>query len=260
MANPTRKPITIDAKIVATKVGGIAGDGWQHIHDRAQARARTNQPAQRPPAATKTAPPRLSGDAFKAQVNGSILALITDTARMSLKSAGVGFDGSLNEKAQKIAAAALPLMASGLWAWLAKQAGDDARAEIAKRADLKGVTEVDVHTYVNELALIQALSEHTKVVVAPDGSYAAVMFADMVLKSVSLVPQPTGAPSPIQVDVHVPAQLPAQVYVQNDVHVPQQAAPVVNVQTPAPFQPSRTEIEYEVGPDGKQRPRAVTRR
>jgi hypothetical protein len=75
---------------------------------------------------------------------------------------------------------------------------------------------------------------------------------------------------PVQVDVHVP---PAQIAVQNagDVHVAPAtvnvAAPIVNVPTPPapvlvnmPSPPTTTEIEYETGPDGKSRPKAIHRK
>ena len=56
-------------------------------------------------------------------------------------------------------------------------------------------------------------------------------------------------------DVHVSAA-PAAVTIKNDVHVPAQAAPVVIVPTePA----SKLEVQYEVGPDGRSRPKSMTR-
>jgi hypothetical protein len=80
------------------------------------------------------------------------------------------------------------------------------------------------------------------------------------LRAVKLAKANGPAPT-VQVDVHVPA---AQVNIQNDVHVPQQANPVVHVHPTAvvrpPFEPTKTEIEYEIGPDGKHRPKAIHRK
>src|ERR1700738_4826661 len=117
------------AKAIIAKTFEIAAVGpghWQRVHDAAQARFRSDPlpasvrrglealarskpvPPPQPPQPTKKTAAPMSEDASRATINTIILKSLTQEVLGKLAAAGVGYDGSLQEKATKVAAEALP--------------------------------------------------------------------------------------------------------------------------------------------------------
>jgi hypothetical protein len=191
-------------------------------------------------------------DAVRAHINTLLQTYLQQAAERKLRAAGVGADGTVRGKAAKVAAEFLPNASASFWAGL--QIGIQKYVaetpELKRKAELPGARITATFSdgqYVEKFATAFALEVHggQQVVLKTTGGH--------IITTVALADPVANSSAPL-------LNAPPVINIQNDIYVPAQPAPVVNVQTPAPLQPSRTEIEYEVGPDGKQRPRAVTRR
>jgi hypothetical protein len=193
-------------------------------------------------------------DLERIKLNSEVVVLVKAMAAVKLMAAGRGLssDAELVQLATQVSDAYMPAIMSRFWSELDAHT----KREVAKARAAGPIGRVDVHLYPEKVE--DYLLEHLDM--AATGDTVAVTFDGEPLRPVQLAKANGPAPS-VQVDVHIP---PAQIEVQNagDVHVPQQAAPVVNVRPAVTVQQQpagRTEIEYETGPDGKQRPKAITR-
>lgn len=189
-----------------------------------------------------TTPLTLANDAVRFKVAQVISKGVTDLAAIKLAAAGRGLSGEveLMSLTNQVADAAVPALVEGIWAAIERHAVAKARG-------------AEAHVYVNPEQVADALVESLDMVTK--GDTVAVFFDGAALVNVKLA-KANGTQPTVQVDVHVPA---AQVEVHN--HIPQQPAAAVHLHPAiqAPQAPTRTEIEYETGPDGKQRPKSIHR-
>jgi hypothetical protein len=195
---------------------------------------------------------QLLDDADRIKLNLYVVELVKSMAAVKFMAAGQGLssDVELLGLATQVADAYMPAVMERYWSEL----NAHTKREIAK-ARAKGlIGDVSVDLYPDKVG--GYLLQHLDMAVKNDS--VTVTFDGEALRTVQRTTKAAGAPP--QIVVNVPQQPPAEVYVTNEVHVPQQAAPVVNVQPSAPAQPSSTVIEYEIGPDGKQRPKAIHRK
>jgi hypothetical protein len=194
-------------------------------------------------------------DAVRIKLAGDIATVVTTMAGVKLKAAGMGFGSvsDLDNLAAKVVTQALPAIVKSVWGGI----DDFTKVEIAKMATEVQAGRHDV--YIDFPFVLGQLAEQLNMQVLKSAGRVAVTINGHQLKIVNLAEVPGVGPAPIQIDVHVP---PAQLTIQNAVNVPQQPAPAVHVYPTVspPFQPTKTEIEYEIGPDGRQRPKAITRK
>jgi len=192
-----------------------------------------------------TSPLSLANDAVRYMVAKAISKGVTDLAAVKLAAAGRGLSSEveLTALAAKVADAAVPALMEGIWGAIERQTVAKARG-------------AEAHVYIDAEGVADALVESLDMVVKADT--VGIIFDGAPLMAVNLA-KATGPAPTVHVDVHVPAAR-----IQNDIHVPAQAAPTVHVHPVSvvrpPFEPTTTTVEYETGPDGKQRPKAIHRK
>lgn len=193
-------------------------------------------------------------DATRIKLAGEIAALVKDMAGLKLAAAGMGFGSAsdLDNLAAKVVAQALPDIVKSVWGGI----DSDVRTKVAKMSE--EVQAMPHNVYIDFPFVLSHLAAQLDMQVLKSDGQVAVTINGHPLKVVNLAEVP-GAPTPIQVINNLPAP---QVVIQNAVHVPQPSSPSVHVYPTVspPFQSTRTEIDYEVGPDGRQRPKAITRK
>ncbi len=193
-------------------------------------------------------------DAVRIKLAGEIAALVKDMASLKLAAAGMGFGSAsdLDNLAAKVVAQALPDVVKSVWGGI----DSDVRTKVAKMS--AEVQAMPHNVYIDFPFVLGHLAAQLDMQVLKSAGQVAVTINGHPLKVANLAEVP-GAPTPIQVINNLPAP---QVTIQNAVHVPAQAAPSVHVYPTVspPFQPTTTTVEYEIGPDGKQRPKAIHRK
>jgi hypothetical protein len=192
-------------------------------------------------------------DAVRIKLAGEIADVVTKMAVVKLAAAGMGFgsDGDLENLAAKVVAQALPDIVKSVWGGI----DSDVRTKVAKMSAEVQAMRHDV--YIDFPFVLGHLTAQLDMQVLKSAGQVALTINGHPLKVVNLAEVP-GAPTPIQVINNLPAP---QVTIQNDIHVPTQPIHVYpSVVVRPAFEPTTTTVEYEIGPDGKQRPKAIHRK